>query len=252
MAATLRRLGLLVPGADEVSEVDYHHYLPKGVVFYTARLKQLETAEIGTSENYKNLVDSAVPAARSVALAIPEIIVYSCTSGSFFKGYGWDRELSKRIESATGIPAITASTAVVDALHGLGVRKAFMITPYPDSVNTVEVQFLKDNGLDIVDSYTFDVGRSREIFAVTPDRIIESVLARRAIIEKCDALLISCTGLRAIDTVEDLEAELGVPVVTSNSASLWAALRNLKVDAKGVRAGRLFGLPPPAETSHVA
>jgi maleate isomerase len=58
--------------------------------------------------------------------------------------------------------------------------------------------------------------------------------------------------LRAIDSVEDLESELGVPVVTSNSASLWAALRDLKVDARGVRAGRLFDLPPPAETSHVA
>ena len=50
----------------------------------------------------------------------------------------------------------------------------------------------------------------------------------------------SCTALRAMETVEHLEAELDKPVVTSNASALWAALRRLDIDGCGVPAGRLY------------
>jgi maleate isomerase len=251
MVESLRRLGLLVPASDGVTEADFHHYLPTGVVFHTARLTQEVAAKVGSAENLTKLVASTEPTARSLTVANLELIVYACTSASFFKGFGWDRELARRIESVTGIPALTTSTAVVEALHAMGAGKVFMITPYPDAVNQAEVRFLEANGIDIADSFTFDVAMSREIVAITPERIIEGTLERRPAVQDCATLLISCTGLRAMETVEPLEAELGLPVVTSNSATIWAALHRLKVDAGGVRAGRLFGLPP-SERSRVA
>src|SRR5436190_11824603 len=130
-----RRLGLLVPASDMVSEVDFHNHLPSSVVFYTARLHQPQNSGIGTKENYQGLVDSAPDAARSVALANPELLVYSCTSGSFFKGPNWHQELSDMLEKASGIPTITTSTAVITALAALEARTVFLASPYPDSVN---------------------------------------------------------------------------------------------------------------------
>ena len=252
MSEKLRRLGLIVPGTDEVSEVDYHHYLPKGVVFYTARLHQHTSSKMGTTENYNNLIDSLAPACQSVALANPELLIFSCTSGSFFNGYGWDLEVAKRMQAAAEIPALTTSTAACEALRAVGAGKIFMVSPYPPHVNSMEIRFFKDNGLHIVDHFTFDLVKSTEVGSVTPERIRESVLERRADIAACDVLFISCTGLRAIDLVEALEAALDMPVVTSNSATLWAALHRIGVDGSAVPAGRLFKLSLPQEQPRVA
>lgn len=239
-----RRLGLLVPASDMVSEVDFHNHLPTSVVFYTARLHQPPNSGIGTAENYQGLVDSAPDAARSVALANPELLVYSCTSGSFFKGPNWHRELSTQIEEASGIPTITTSTALITALAALEARTIFMASPYPDSVNQAEMNFLKSHGFKITAVLSFGCTKSKEIFAITPEKIIEAVLARRSEVKQNDVLFLTCTGLRAVDVVETLERELDLPVITSNSTALWLAMSRLGVDTRNVKAGRLFQRTP--------
>lgn len=47
----------------------------------------------------------------------------------------------------------------------------------------------------------------------------------RAIAKGADLVFISCTNLPTIGLIEGVESELGIPVVTSNQASMWAALR---------------------------
>lgn len=235
-----RRLGLLVPASDMVSEVDFHNHLPSSVVFYTARLHQPKDSGIGTAANYQGLVDSAPAAARSVALANPELLVYSCTSGSFFKGPNWHAELSKQIEDAAGIPTITTSTALITALGALDARTVFMASPYPESVNDAERDFLKSHGFNVTAVLSFGCTKSQEIFKITPEAIVESVLARRREVIENDALFLTCTGLRALDVVETLEKELGRPVITSNSTALWLALCRLGIETRNVKVGRLF------------
>lgn len=245
-ATEQRRLGLLVPASDMVSEVDFHNYLPPSVVFYTARLHQPRDSGIGATDNYRGLVDSAPDAARSVALANPELLVYSCTSGSFFKGPHWHGELSAMLEDASGIPAITTSTALLAALATLKARKIFLASPYPEAVNRAEMEFLRPHGFEITAVMNFGCTKSQEIFGITPGKIVEAVLARRDEVKQNDVLFLTCTGLRAVDVVETLEAELRMPVITSNSVALWLAMSRLGVDATKVKAGRLFQLAPSA------
>jgi maleate isomerase len=54
-------------------------------------------------------------------------------------------------------------------------------------------------------------------------------LGREADVSNADALLISGTGLPTVGVVERLEHDLGKPVVTSQTATLWWALRALAV-----------------------
>jgi maleate isomerase len=236
----LRRLGLLVPVTDMVSEVDFHHYLPPGVVFHSARLEQPENARIGTPENYQAMVDSAPAAAKQVAFADPELLVYCCTSASFYKGPEWHRTLSRQIEAAAGIPTVTASTAVLTALTAFKARRVFMASPYPESVNDAEVQFLNSHGFQVVGLLSFGCTRSKETVQVTHETIFSTIVERRSEYRDADVLFVSCTGFRAADVVEALETELNLPVITSNSASLWLALCRLGVDCSSVKLGRLF------------
>lgn len=72
-----------------------------------------------------------------------DLIVFGCTSGSFIKGIGWDQECIKRIETASGSPGLTTSTAVMEALKALEAKTVAVLTPYPDATNEAERQFWK-------------------------------------------------------------------------------------------------------------
>ena len=88
----------------------------------------------------------------------------------------------------------------------------------------------------------------------TEDRLIkkEDLLDNRQSVRECGALFISCTNLHAMQVVDELERELDVPVVTSNSATLWFALHRLGIATESVSAGRLFGVAPAGERRQAA
>jgi maleate isomerase len=90
----------------------------------------------------------------------------------------------------------------------------------------------------------FGCTKSKEIFAITPEQIVNAVLARGDEVRRNDVLFLTCTGLRSVDVVETLERELDRPVITSNSTALWLALARLGVDMSKVKAGCLFRLRP--------
>jgi maleate cis-trans isomerase len=56
----------------------------------------------------------------------------------------------------------------------------------------------------------------------------------------CDALVLLATDLPTFASIEPLERALGIPVVSSNQAILWAALRGLGAPPPARALGRLF------------
>ena len=62
-------------------------------------------------------------------------------------------------------------------------------------------------------------------------------------VKHADAVLVSGTGLPTAGIIEDLERELGKPVVTSQQASLWLALRLARVADSVPGFGRLLREP---------
>ncbi len=55
-----------------------------------------------------------------------------------------------------------------------------------------------------------------------------------------DGVFVACTSLRVAALVEDLEAELGKPVTSSNHAMAWQALRLGRIAEPLDGRGRLF------------
>ena len=246
------RIGVLVPSLDPVVEHDFQRYLPGSASFHVARLDQSITGRPATDESLAAMCAQAPERAQSLADLGAELILFCCTSASFFRGFGWDRELAGRIEAAVGVPALTTSSAVAEALAALGVRRAFMVTPYPRAVNERERAFFDAHGVEIPAFTSFECAYSHDIDKVTPGAIVERVLAHRAAIDDCAGVFVSCTALRAMETVEHLEAALDKPVVTSNASALWAALRRLDIDATGVPGGRLYRLAAEAASTLAA
>ena len=242
MGSGVRRLGVLVGESDQVVEYDLQRFLPPGVSFHVARLDQPKGSKVADPASLAIMAGSAPATALKVLPADPEFFLFACTSASFFKGPGWDRAVARSISDATGVPATTTATLVAEAFAALSVARIFMVTPYPDQANESEIAFLASAGITVEGLWSFGCRYSAEVPVIPPEEIKASILEQAAAIRACDGLLISCTMLRAVEITEDLEAALGVPIVTSNSASLWGSLRALGVPYDSVSAGRLFRL----------
>jgi maleate isomerase len=59
-------------------------------------------------------------------------------------------------------------------------------------------------------------------------------------------VFLSCTSLPAVEVILRLEDRLGKPVITSNQALIWMALRLAGCDYVAPEGGRLFTLDLPA------
>lgn len=238
--AERKRLGVLVGDSDPIVEFDLQRFLPRHVSFHVGRLDMPPDAELAAADSSQMMCDSAPYAARKVAKAEVGFFLFACTSASFLHGEGWDRQVAQSITDATGVPATTTATAVADALEAVGVRRVFMATPYSQEVNAREVAFLGRRGIEVSRQQSFGCTKSRDVSHVPVDRIRDRLLAHGAEISKAGALFVSCTMLRAMEIAESLEETLGVPVVTSNTAAMWAMLRAVGERGSHGRSERLF------------
>lgn len=234
----VKRIGILAPPANVALERELPMFLPEGVVTNHNRLSRPEAGL--TKESLLAMGESVARAAADLAYARPDVVMYGCTSGSFLDGFGQESAIAERITAQIGVPAFTTSTAVLEALRALCARRVFMVTPYPDEVNEHELAFLAHHGFEVPGWDSFRCSVSEEIRAIRSQEVAALIRRNRDAIAGCDAVFVSCTNLLVLDQIEALEAELGIPLVTSNQASLWAALRRLGVATDGVACGRLF------------
>jgi len=219
-----RRIGLLVPSSNTTMEPELYSFLPEGVSLHTSRVLQV----IETEEELLKMAGYARRAAEEVATAEVDLILYGCTSGSFLKGEAFNDQLSKELSEFVGIKVITTSTAVKGALEALNLKRICLVTPYPEETNEKGKRWLESLGHRVVK--TVELVRSSysepidnlQIGRLTPEFVYREI--KRHAPSDTDGLLISCTNLRTMEIIGILEDDFGVPVVTSNQASLWAAL----------------------------
>jgi maleate isomerase len=240
------RIGLLVPCSNSVAEIEFARMAPEGVSVHTGRVWQQEPSDdAGKAAALLDMAARAPQVARELAEVRPAIIVWACTSASFAAGPGSDLESARAIAEASGVPAITTSTAVTLALRALGAQRIGMATPYIEDIAQRERHFFETvlPGLRIVRNHNLGLRANLPKGELFPEETYRA--ARLVDGPEVEAIFISCTNWRAIEVIEPLERDLGKPVIASNQASMWAALGRLGI--AGPRGfGRLFDLPLPA------
>lgn len=234
MYGSAGRIGVIVPSANTVTEPEFNRLLPPGYNVYASRMWNLRT-EVSDLEQ---MSEHAIRAARELATARVGVIAFACTSGSFLKGPQWEAQLRQRLEDAAGVPVVTTSGALVDALRTLNVRSVAMATPYPDDINSLERSYFEGLGIKVVEIRGLGIVQSVEIGSCTPQQALS--LATSLPWQEADGILISCTNFRTIDIIDELEERTQRPVVSSNQATFWASLRKLGFQGPVEGAGRLL------------
>ncbi len=231
------RLGFILMSTDLAAEADFFDMAPAGVGVHITRLK---TEDFTTNETLARHVDHmAEAAARLQPDTKPEIVSYHCTSGSIVNG---EKRVFEEIrKGAPWAQPMCIATAVVDALQALDAKKIVVGTPYLDEINTVEAAFLNERGFDVLDIQGLNLTTGVDFGRVTPAYWKE--FAQEIDRPDAEAIFLSCSGIRALEVVEEIEKLTGKPVITSNQAQFWSCLRRAGVEDKIEGFGQLFNLP---------
>lgn len=239
------RIGLITLASDSSVLPEYARVMPDGVAVYAAPIV-LPRGEVNAAALAEMLEgDQLERAAELLIWTDVDIIVFACTTGSLVHGIGWDREVAARIAGASGRAATTTTTAVLGALQALGATSLAVATPYIEELNAIERQFLEESGYAVASIAGLGCATDAEIGQLEPEDAVS--LVERVNTPEADAVFISCTNFHCLPAIASLERRLGKPVVTSNLAGAWAALRQIGVDDPIPGYGELLLLPAVAE-----
>lgn len=232
------RLGLIVPSSNTTNEPEFSAVLPPGLSLHTSRMF-LEDTE---ADELESMADDVERCGELLATADVDVLAYGCTTGSLVKGVGYDEEIEHRLEDATGIPAVATAASIKRAFDALDIDRLAIATPYEQELNDREQAFLKDAGYDVADIRGLRIRKNTEIGAQYPQTAYkQGIDAFEASDEPVDGIFLSCTNYRTFDIIDQLERDIGVPVVTSNQATLWNALETIGVSTDDLELGTLFG-----------
>ena len=221
MTANTHRFGLLTPSSNTTQEPEFSAALPPDVSLHTGRVAYRDI----TPQEQMRCVLELETESRKLADAEVDVLVFAATAPTLAKGKGYDRELIKRMEDASGRPATTAATAFVDALTRLGATKIAIGAPWSKTMDKPMVDFMQASGFKVVHSEVAGFVASIELGRADPQQAYE--LGLRADRPDADAIIMPGGNWRCMSVVERLERELGKPVLSNNAVSLWAGLRLL-------------------------
>lgn len=213
--------------------------MPDGVIVVSTRM-YIEKVDPG---GLTAMVANVERAARELATARPNVILMAGTAGAFNGGLNFDAQLSQRIKLASGVIGTTTMTAVLDALRAMKLRRIAVATSYIESVDEALVAVLIGSGIEVIKIKGMGILKSIDMGDIEPE---ETYRFARDVFESAadaDGYLISCGNLRTLEAITPLERDLKKPVITSNQAGLWHALRLARIPAAGPAitiGGRLF------------
>ena len=167
-----------------------------------------------------------------------DVTVLQCTGTSMSGGIEKEKEVISAIERVTGKPAASTASSLMDAFDALGVKRIVFISETLQEGHDKKMAFLKEAGLEIVSDKAMGLAGS-DVYCSTPSSYwYENVKALHN--DKTEAYFVSCANIHSINIIEDLEDVLDRPVITSNQAALWSALRIAGVKDDISSLGRLF------------
>lgn len=223
-------IGLLVPPDNVLVDREFELLSPEGVAVHPTRLHTREMAA-GDMEVF-SLSDSAVEVAEHFGLVGMDAVVHADNMTTFYHGPGHDEDIAREISDSAGVPATTASTAMIAALHKLDAEDV-VVSPYDDEGNDRLRTFLEGNDVNPLEISglgidAFEVEGGLEIEEQTAQDTYERVVTTKR--DDADAVLINATNLASVQAIDIMEADIGKPVVSVNLASMWHALSLAGVD----------------------
>ena len=231
------RIGLVVLASDYTIEREFRQvYQSPDVEFYTARIANSPTVTPETLAAMKGGISGAVE------LLLPgeklDVVAY-CTSATVVLGEETVFEKIRAVQpEAVCTSPVTAAFAAFDAFSANSIA---VLTPYRSDVNQQLINYFTAAGYDLPVFGSFNEPQDPIVAGIDKASLVraaEQILQEQPV----DMLFVSCTSIRLLDAVRELEQKFGIPVTSSNHAMAWHSMRLAGVSAAKPQLGSLFAI----------
>ncbi|RMX18808.1 Asp/Glu racemase [Vandammella animalimorsus] len=229
-------IGLVVLATDQTMEYEWRRIMNlPGVAYFHSRIPSPQSIQPETLMAMRQDIASAV------ATILPgvklQVVAFGCTSGAIVIGEGQIfNEMRKSQPQACFTTPITAAKY---GLKRLGARRVALITPYVESINKIFQGHLQSAGFQVRHIATFNHPNDAEVAKIDATSLENAVLQVGGR-DDVDAVFVSCTSLCMCDQTKKIEQQLCKPVISSNSAMAWHALRLAEIEDILPQWGMLF------------
>jgi maleate isomerase len=233
--------GVIVPSTNTVVEDEYYRFRAPGVSFHAGRIL-IRNAQLDSDETFEaflaDLREQIGYAVESVLTCKPDHLIMGMSAETFWGGAAGNAEFERWIRELSGLEVFTGASACHAALSKLGVRRIGVITPYQPVADEQVRAFFTELGYEVSAVHGLKCDSATSIAEVSPAEIRAAFAAVDG--PGVDALVQAGTNLPVIGVADELERELGKPVIPINAATLWHAYRECGITDRIEGAGRLL------------
>ncbi len=233
---TRATLGVIVLETDETLEPEFTRMMNlEQVALYHSRIPMVSDVRPQTLR----AMERDIPACTKLfpsSLAF-DVIGYGCTSASTVIG---SHNVARAIQSVFPKARVTDPlAAIIAAGKAVRAKRIGFITPYLPEVSTQMRRVLEEAEFEIAAFGSFEESDDRVVARIS-ERSIVAAAKRVAGAAPCDAIVISCTNLKCLRLIPEIESCIGIPVISSNQALGWHMLRLSGINEPIPAFGHLF------------
>lgn len=232
-----RHFGVLIPSTNTTVEIEYTHHLPATLQFHVGRC-----GKGGNTPFSPSLDDDVIRQSKLLGDAKVEVITLAQTSASLFDDE-YDAKVTAQMSANAGVPAVTSAQAIGQALEALGAKRIGIVTPYSQQViESAKRYYETRHGVQVAGMEGFGATDAYSIGKLDASMAFEGL--RRVDKPEIDVLVVPGGNFPTMPWIAEWERALGKPVITTNQATVWAALGVMKLNHPLPGLGRLLEQMP--------
>ncbi|MFY0691203.1 MAG: aspartate/glutamate racemase family protein [Paracoccaceae bacterium] len=227
-------MGLIVLQSDETIEGDFRRLLPEAVTLHATRVPsapEVTRETLAQMEGHIHATSALLPGVTPYAA-----IGYGCTSGTAVIGQARIAELVQQ-----GAPTQSVSepvSALIAACGALGITRLAFLSPYIAEVSQHLRDVLATNGVATPIFGSFNEAEEAKVSRIDRASLIDAAL-ELARAPEAEAVFLSCTNLRTLDVIDEIEERSGKPALSSNQVLAWHMCKLAGFELARGRFGRL-------------
>lgn len=241
------RIGQIVPSSNVTMETEIpamlrarEEILPERFTFHSSRMRMKRV----TKEELAAMDADSDRCALELSDAAVDVLGYACLVAIMSMGPGYHRQSEARlhgrtVENGRPAPVVTSAGALVDGLAVLGAKRVAVVAPYMKPLTQLVVSYIEDEGVAVQDWLALEIPDNLEVAAQDPANLLTHY--RKLDIKGIDALVLSaCVQMPSLPSIQKVEDEIGIPVVSAAVCTTYQMLKKLGLEARVPGAGALL------------